>query len=149
VKKKVLGPVFVVEVSPQRSRAGGSGELEIDVKNFRVQLGSLPNHAAFTRHLVKNLSPRGKVITYLQTLQMVWVPFFSSPRMKKYAISSAVFRLLFFSGGLKSSGEAALVGASEHTLGGGRVVEGGANEAEESLDDSSLSTLSKSNSSPE
>jgi hypothetical protein len=149
VKTKVLGLVMVVEVSPQRSRAGASGELEIDVKTFRVQLGSLPNHAAFTRHLVKNLSPQGKVITYLQTLQMVLVPSCSSPRVKKYAISSADFRILFFIGGLKSSGEAALVGASEHTEGGGRVVEGGANEAEDSLDNSSLSTLSKSNSSPE
>jgi hypothetical protein len=81
---------------------------------------------------------------------MVLVPSVSQPRVKKYTISSAALPfVLFFSGGLKSSGEAALVGALEHTVGGGRAVEGGANEAEESLDSSSLSTLSKLNSSPE
>jgi hypothetical protein len=80
---------------------------------------------------------------------MVLVPSCSSPQVKKYAILSADFWILFFIGGLKSSGEAALVGASEHMEGSRRVVEGGANEAEDSLDDSSLSMLSKSNSSPE
>jgi hypothetical protein len=70
--------------------------------------------------------------------------------MKKYSISSAVRReLVFFNGGSKSSGEVALVGASDTTVDGGRVAEEGTNgEAEDSLEDFCLSTLAKSNSSP-
>ena len=88
------------------------------------------------------------MITYSQTLQMVLSC--SQPRVKKYSISSAVRGERFFGGKLRSSGEVALVGASDATVGGGRVAEEGTNdEAEDSLDDSCLSTLSKSNSSPE
>jgi hypothetical protein len=89
------------------------------------------------------------VITYSQTFQTVLVSVVLQPRAKKCSISSAVCRGPVFDGGPRSSGVVALVEASDDTV-GGRLAEEGANgEAVDSLDDSCLSTLSKSKSSPE
>jgi hypothetical protein len=74
------------------------------------------------------------------------------PRMKKYSTSSAICRVLIFDGGLRSSGEVALVGALGDTVGwrlAGLAGEGTNGEAMHPSDDSCLSTLSKSKSSPE
>jgi hypothetical protein len=93
------------------------------------------------------------VITYPQTLQTVLVGVILQPRVKKCLISSAERREAVSDGEPRSSGVLSLVGASDDTvvrvLVSGRLAEEDANgEAVDSLDDSCLSTLSKSKSSP-
>ena len=48
------------------------------------------------------------MVTYLQNLQIVLVPFALEPRLKKYKISSAKLQGAFIGGGARRTGEAGL-----------------------------------------